>query len=843
MFWNMYSLIPLIAFAAYSILLSIVIWRASGTEPTQIFILYLISMVIWSLGSFLMHADPPLATPLFWNKFGAVGAIAMPIIFYSFVRSFLEIRKQKIWLYLGALLYISLLTANTMGYFVKEAYVSEGVFYYKMGTVAPLFGAIGWFLFIGLATFDLIQKYRKTKDSFYQNRLKYLLIGILIIASGLTTNFTKLGRYPLDVLLNTINALLIAYVILRYKLLDINIIIRKGSVYFALTAIIASMYLFVIFVLERLLRGVVGISLVAILIAIGIALIFQPLRERLQRWVDRLFFRERVDYYQILKKFAQGIVTILDFNELIYSTMSIFSKTMQTDKVAILLINEEGQLYLRASLGLDVFSFRLKKDNPLLIYMRRKKEILTKYDIELLPELKDLGKSEAKELERLKAELFIPLITRDKPIGVIAMGEKLSQKGYSEEERSLLFTAASQASVAFENARLYEELVRSERLRALGEMAGGVAHHFNNLLAVIVGNTQILSQRIEKMELSEIKRKLKIIETSAFDGAETVKRIQEFSRVKADKRFSRVDIKKIMEGAVEITRSRWKDEAQKKGITITLTTSLDELPPVDGNASELREVITNIIINAIDAMPEGGRITIKTKKDEDQACILITDTGPGMSEEVKRKIFDPYFTTKGPQSDGLGMSVSHGIITRHEGEIEIHSEEKKGTTITVKLPIPQAEAEKEKKTVIPSGIKKATILVVDDEDTVREALEDMLAAEGHRVISSSNAKEGIELFKKEKVDLVFTDLGMPEIPGWQLAKLIKEIEPRTPVVMITGWGIQVAKEEIKESSVDFFIAKPFREEELLEVVAKAMKLREKGILNNSRISKALSLLT
>jgi len=842
MFWNISSIIPLIAFIAYTFLLSIVIWRNPGTKPARIFILYLASMIIWSLGSFLMHLDPPLGTPLYWNRFMVVGISAIPILFYFFVRSFLEIKKQKKWLYLGALLYVSLFIANTMGYFAKEAYVSEGVFYYEVGP-AVYFGFMGWLFFVGFAAFNLIQRYRKTKDNFYRNRLKYLLLGILIMTAGLATNFTNLGRYPLDILINTLNALLLTYVILRYKLLDINVVIRKGSVYFALGTVIASVYLFMIFTLARVLRGVVEISLVAILIAIGIALIFQPLRERLQRWVDRLFFRERLDYYQILKKFAQGIVTILDFNELIYSTMSTFSKTMQTDKVAILLINEEGQLYLRASLGLDVSSFRLKKDNPLLIWMRRKKEILTKYDIDLLPELKDLGKSEAKELERLRVELFIPLITRGKLIGVIALGEKLPQKDYSEEERTLLFTAASQASVAFENARLYEELVRSERLRALGQMAGGVAHHFNNLLAVIVGNTQILSQRIEKMELSEIKRKLKIIETSAFDGAETVKRIQEFSRVKADKRFTRVDLKKIMEGAVEITRSRWKDEAQKKGITITLTTSMDGLPPIDGNASELREVIVNIIINAIDAMPQGGRITIKTKKDEDQACIFITDTGPGMSEEVKRKIFDPYFTTKGPQSDGLGMSVSHGIITRHEGEIEIHSEEKKGTTITVKLPIPQAEAEKEKKAVIPEGIKKATILVVDDEGTVREALEDMLAAGGHRVISSSNAKEGIELFKKEKVDLVFTDLGMPEIPGWQLAKLIKEIEPMTPVVMITGWGIQVAKEEIKESSVDFFIAKPFREKELLEIMAEAMKLREKGILNNSRISKALSLLT
>ncbi len=833
MFWNISSLIPLSSFITYSLLLSIIIWRGPATKTVQTFLLYLISMVIWSLGSFLMHLDPPFKTPLFWNKFMSAGASTMPILFYCFVRSFLEIREQKKWLYLGTVLCISFLIASAMGYFIKEAYVSEGVFYYKIG-IATYFGALGWFLFVGFVTFNLVQSYRKTKDSFYRNRLKYLLIGILIMAAGMTTNFTKLGRYPLDILLNTINALLIAYVILKYKLLDINVVIRKGSVYFALSAIIASVYLFMIFTFARLLQGVVGMSIVAVLIAIGIALLFQPLRERLQRWVDRLFFRERIDYYQMLKKFAQEIVTILDFNELIYSTMSVISKTMQTNKVAILLIDEEGQLYLRASLGLDVSSFRLKKDNPLLIYMRRKKEILTKYDIDLLPELKDLGKSEAKELEMLKAELFIPLITRDKLIGVITLGEKLSEKGYPEEERSLLSTAASQASVAFENARLYEELVRSERLRVLGEMAGGVAHHFNNLLAVVLGHTQLLRQQVEKKMkpseiTSEIKRRLKIIETSAFDGAETVKRIQEFSRVKADKRFTRVDLKKIVEGAVEITKSRWKDEAQKKGITITLTTSLDELPPILGNASELREVITNIIINAVDVIPQGGRITVEAKKAEDQAQISVTDTGPGMSEEVKRKIFDPYFTTKGPQSDGLGMSVSHGIITRHEGEIEIHSEEKKGTTVTVKLPIPQAEEKKEKKAIIPERTRKATILVIDDEKMVCDVLKDMLAAEGHEVIFSSSAKEGIELFKKEKVDLVFTDLGMPEIPGWQLARLIKEIDPSTPVTMITGWGIEIAEEEIKESSVDFFIAKPFQNKELLELVARAMKLKGKRV--------------
>jgi len=144
MTWNIFSLIPLSAFIAYSLLLSIVIWQSSRTKPTQIFIFYLISMVIWSLGSFLMHADPPLGTPLIWNRFMVIGVAAMPILFYSFVRGFLGIRKQKIWLYLGVVLYIFLFTANIMGYFVKEAYVSEGIFYYEVGTAA-YFGFMSWF--------------------------------------------------------------------------------------------------------------------------------------------------------------------------------------------------------------------------------------------------------------------------------------------------------------------------------------------------------------------------------------------------------------------------------------------------------------------------------------------------------------------------------------------------------------------------------------------------------------------------------------------------------------------------------------------------------------------------
>jgi len=849
MTWNIFSLIPLSAFISYTLLLFIVIWRGSRTQPVQIFILYLISMVIWSLSSFLMHAGSPLGTPLFWNKFMIVGAVGMPILFYSFVRTFLGIKQQKIWLYLGAALYIFLFTGNIMGGFVKETHVSEGIFYYEIG-IAAYFGAIDWLLFVGLAAFNLIQKYKETKDSFYRNRLKYLLIGILIMAVGVTTNFTKLGRYPLDILINTVNAFLIAYVILRYKLLDINIVVRRGFIYFTLTIIIASMYLFMIFVLERVLRGMVEISLVAILIAVGIALIFQPLRERLQRWIDRLFFRERFNYYQALRRFAQRMVAILDLNELINATMNIVSETMQTDKVSIFLINKD-EFHLKGHMGLgesNVSRLKLIKDNPLVLWLARNGKILTKDEISILPELKSLWEREIRDLETLGAELFVPLKLKDNLVGIITLGRKLSDQSYSQEDHALLHAMADEAAVAFENARLYEEvrqslkekeklekelrqeherLVRTERLRALGEMAGGVAHDFNNLLTAILGNVQLLSMRIGKVDAEEIKDKLRIIETSTLDGAKIVKRIQEFSRVRTDKAFVQVDIEKIIRDAIEITKPSWRDEAQKRGGTIEVITRLNKLPPVVGGSSELREVLTNIILNAVDAMPEGGKITISTKEDEDKVYTSISDTGVGMSERTKRKVFDPFFTTKRPRSSGLGMSLSYGIITRYGGDIEIDTEKGKGTTFTIKLPISPEIEEKKRRTTSSSETRKANILVIDDEKGVCDILKEMLSLEGHSVASSLSAKKGIELFRKKEFDLVLTDLGMPEMSGWELAKRIKDINPQVLVAMITGWGKQVDRKEMKKCGIDFSLAKPFQQRELLELVVKVTKAKEK----------------
>ena len=379
-----------------------------------------------------------------------------------------------------------------------------------------------------------------------------------------------------------------------------------------------------------------------------------------------------------------------------------------------------------------------------------------------------------------------------------------------------------------ERKKIEEQLIQSEKLRAMGQMSSGVAHDFNNALAIILGNTELLARQVDTLNPEQVKKQLKVIETAALDAAETVKRIQEFTRIRVDKQFSIVDINKIVEEVREMSKPRWKDQSQEKGIGIDLMVVLEnDLPHVMGNPSELREVLTNMIFNSIDAMPAGGKMAIETRCVDNEVQIQVTDTGTGIPKEVRRKIFDPFFTTKGVVSDGLGLSIAYSIISRHDGRIDVDSEEGKGTTFTINLPVPREVKEKKVEDVISRDADRANILVIEDEEIVRNILSESLKSGGHNVMKASSGKEGLELFSKEKIDLVFTDLGMPGISGWEVAKFIKAKDPTVPVALITGWGVQIDDEKVKESGVDLVICKPFKIEQVLDLVAEGLKIRRR----------------
>jgi signal transduction histidine kinase/CheY-like chemotaxis protein len=380
-----------------------------------------------------------------------------------------------------------------------------------------------------------------------------------------------------------------------------------------------------------------------------------------------------------------------------------------------------------------------------------------------------------------------------------------------------------------EQERMRDQFSQMEKLSALGELASGVAHDFNNTLAGILGRAQLL-QRMDDPE--KLRRGLDIIIKTAEDGAKTVKRIQDFARQRRDHNFELVSIDQILLDASEITRPRWKNCAEASNIHITLDLQIGSNALVMGDDSELREVLVNMVFNAIDAMPEGGTLTLSTQTAGEQVVIKVVDTGVGMYPEVRSRIFDPFFTTKGKTGLGLGLAVSFGIIRRHGGNIEVESQYGKGTEFRITLPVAKiAETQLIRReldvqpqeplalTITHAGeLPPTRLLVVDDEDFVRDLLRDILEGEHCEVVLAEDGTEALALFCEREFDGVFTDVGMPGMSGWELAREIRQLNQGIPIAIITGWGELVGSNEQRAAGVDWVIAKPFTADRIAELV-------------------------
>jgi PAS domain S-box-containing protein len=432
-----------------------------------------------------------------------------------------------------------------------------------------------------------------------------------------------------------------------------------------------------------------------------------------------------------------------------------------------------------------------------------------------------------RETHRLRGEEF-PLrfevngLRKDGGIRQLEIGFTL-MKGSQESLNTIAFVKDMT-----ERKRMEEQLIQTEKLRALGQMTSGVAHDFNNALAAILGNTQLLLFTVKDQEVKEA---LQIIEKVAMDSAQTVRRLQDFTRAKVHRELFKLDINTIVKDAIHITKPKWKDESQRKELRIELVSNFGEIRPVSGIASELREVITNIIFNAVEAMPGGGKIEIRTYYRMGKVYIQISDTGIGMIEEVKKKIFEPFFTTKPFSNTGLGLSMSYGIINRLGGEIDVESQFGKGTTFTIILPAGGEGKEEPPSPPLVENGKEGRILIIDDEITVRDVLSKILSQVKHQVNVAKNGEEGIRLIKEKEFDLVLTDLGMPGISGWEVCKTVKRMYPHLPVGMITGWGMELDQAKVEETGIDFFISKPFDFNHILKVVAETMVLKKRRLFS------------
>jgi signal transduction histidine kinase len=368
-----------------------------------------------------------------------------------------------------------------------------------------------------------------------------------------------------------------------------------------------------------------------------------------------------------------------------------------------------------------------------------------------------------------------------------------------------------------------QQVIQQERLSALGQMAAGIAHDFNNTLMPILGFADVLLQNEAMLDdKAETRRCLEMLRASAKDASSVVSRLREFYRpASSDEEFPIVDLAKVVQQVVVLTEPKWRGLTQVRGITVTVETEFKAYPVVAGDEAALREVLTNLLFNAVDAMPEGGSISLQTAIENERAVLRVRDTGTGMTETVRQRCLEPFFSTKGDRGTGLGLSMVYGIVERHRGQLEIESTVGKGTTFIIRLPLaqemPRAQSNRDSAAKLNSALN---VLVVDDEARSREVLMAYLRTDNHSVATASSGREALEKFRLRPFDLVVMDRAMPEMNGEQTARFMKQVNQNIPVILLTGFSGQIDAECAKPAAVDVVLNKPITLDALRHTISK-----------------------
>ena len=401
---------------------------------------------------------------------------------------------------------------------------------------------------------------------------------------------------------------------------------------------------------------------------------------------------------------------------------------------------------------------------------------------------------------------------------------------FLKEERALIEGIAAELGKAITHSQMEQELIRLERLRAVGELSAGVSHNLNNILTTVLGPAQILKRKTNDPELL---REVNDIITSATRARDLVHELHLSVRTQGEESLTPVSVDQIVQQAVQTSRPRWKDEPEAQGISIEMVTRWGGVPSIQGTEAGLHDILTNFIFNAVDAMPGGGAISIRTETVEDQVQITFSDTGTGMDEETKKRIFEPFFTTKMDIGTGLGLSTVYGTVNRWGGTIKVDSTSGKGTTFTLRFPVWTEEIVAEEGKAAVQSTRPGNILVVDDDKTICSLLSRLLG-EHHEVESVNDGQQALELFAPGKYDVVLVDMGMPGMAGNQVAQELVQVDPSVGLVLITGWDIEpddsrmtLLADDPRLTLFDFQVQKPFTDlDEVEDVVARAIEVHD-----------------
>jgi signal transduction histidine kinase len=665
----------------------------------RIFALLSLSIAVFTLGQFMREIAPTKAFALFWG--GNIlfsGLILLPVFFLHFVFTLTNrkrILKPLIILYVISCFFFILL--HTTDWLILRDMIPKQSFnYYSIpGKLFPSF----FILFLAIIVYAHFELFVTLKQSFgiKRNQIKYVTLASMIAFIGGSTSFFvdfNLNVYPIGNCFIWVYPIILAYAIVKHRLMDISFVIKKGVTYaYASFLLLIPLFLLILYVQKSTFGHISFPFSIAILCIIFIASYFFPqVKVKAERTIEQYIFKNKFDYKKTISDLSKAMVSILNINELCRKIITTTTEAMQVKTATIFILHEEDACYrLYESIGVNeervVSSY--PKDDPFFTWLERYDEIFVREELE-----RHSSDAEArKAMERLRemdGELCIPLVAKKKLIGIISLGMKGKGEMYTHEDIELLNTMANQATVALENARLYEDLSRAkvqmqraDRLASLGTLTAGLAHEIRNPLVAIKTFTQLLPERFDDSEFRE--HFLSVTAGEVDRIASLVTELLDFARPSQPK-LNREDLNQIVEKMMLLVDT----ESHKKNVQIIKNFN-DFLPPVVLDREQIKQVLLNVLLNAVDATPEDGTIFVETapiKKNGslDYVQIVIKDTGRGIPEEDLDKVFTPFFTTK-HEGSGLGLAISHQIIQEHQGNIEVESTKNQGTTFRINIPV------------------------------------------------------------------------------------------------------------------------------------------------------------
>jgi signal transduction histidine kinase len=557
--------------------------------------------------------------------------------------------------------------------------------------------------------FFLIKSFRNS-IGLERIQIKYCFLGIsltlipsvvvnLILPSLGTSRFGRLGPTSTIIMVS-----FITYSIIRHRLMDINIVLKKGTTYVLLLTLLFVPSFLLILLSQKVFFNKISYLFSTVIVALLflITILFYRIKGQTEKVVEHLLFKGRYDYRETLGKFSKAMVSILDLQSLSKKIIETITQTMGVEKASLFLVNEEKGgygLFESKNIKPTASTYHLSKDDPLPRHLQKIGEIIIREELTKgvdIPELNEvIGK-----MSLLEAEVSIPFIWKGQLIGMINLSHKFNKDIYSDEDIELLDTLANQTAIAIENARLYEDLKRSksyirraDRLASLGTLTAGLAHEIRNPLVAIKTLTQLLPDRLDDEEFRE--QFLKIASGEVDRISSLVNELLNFARP-SDPKLGSENINAILDGMILLVST----ETKKKQITVFKSYTSD-LPPIQIDPEQIKQVFLNILLNAITATSENGQIIVKTRSftkpgGEPYIQIEFTDTGCGIPKEHLEDIFNPFFTTKTTGS-GLGLSISNQIVQDHRGYIDVESQLDKGTSFFINLPVNQDHARRRKR--------------------------------------------------------------------------------------------------------------------------------------------------